>query len=314
LKKISRIHDRFFKQIFSHKEVMLNFIEQTFPKNIVEKLNLATLNNDTNSYIDKKLKENFSDLVYSCFSYKLVELKIALLFEHKSEVVDFPQFQLLDYIKKIWDSCLKQDEKRILVIPIIFYHGKKTWIKRELSEYFGDIDEEFKRFIPKFEYILINISKFSDAKIKNYKLYELQITIFLFKYIFNKKELKQKFNIFFKENKELSQNEEDFFITFFEYLKNNLKQNDMEEVIEKIKKNKKNEGNIFVENFIKRYREQGILQGIEKGIEQGKELGIELAIEKVIRKNKYNLGEIAEMFDVSIDLVLDIKNRIDKKS
>ncbi len=50
IKKISHIHDRFFKQVFSYVEVMREFIEQTFPDYIVNKLNLNTLVNDSNDF------------------------------------------------------------------------------------------------------------------------------------------------------------------------------------------------------------------------------------------------------------------------
>jgi len=313
LKKISKIHDRFFKQIFSYQKVMRVFIQQTFPEYIIRILNLNTLANDTNSYIDEKLKENFSDLVYTCNSRNNVELKIALLFEHKSYVVDFPHFQIMKYLERIGESCEKENNKRIFVLPIIFYHGDNKWIKRELYEYYENLDEELRRFVPSFDYILIDISQIPDETIQKYELYELQISIFLFKYIFNKEELKQKFDIFFEKNKQLTKNEETFMVTFLEYLRNNLNQNEMETVYEKVKDYTTSDGNIFVQNYNRRYLKKGINKGIKKGRQEGRQEAIEKAIENAIQIGKYNLSEIAEIFNVTIDFVLDIKNKIAKK-
>jgi len=81
-------------------------------------------------------------------------------------------------------------------------------------------------------------------------------------------------------------------------------QEEMEKVLETVKNYTTIEGNIFVENFTRRYVEQGIVKGRQETLE--------LAIEKAIRKGKYNLTEIADIFDVSIDFVLDVKNKMDK--
>ncbi len=39
-KEVRNPHDRFFKELFSDKEVMNDFIEKTFPEEIVNNLNL----------------------------------------------------------------------------------------------------------------------------------------------------------------------------------------------------------------------------------------------------------------------------------
>jgi hypothetical protein len=76
-------HDKFFKETFSIKKNVIDFLQGTFPPEILKKLDLSTLTQDNNSYIDEELKEHFSDIVYTCFC-KDKELRITLLFEHKS--------------------------------------------------------------------------------------------------------------------------------------------------------------------------------------------------------------------------------------
>ena len=96
-------HDKFFKETFSIRENVLDFLQGIFPGEILKKLDLSTLTLDNNSYIDEELKEHFSDIVYTCFCNNK-ELKIALLFEHKSYVVTCPYLQLLKYLLKIYFS------------------------------------------------------------------------------------------------------------------------------------------------------------------------------------------------------------------
>lgn len=59
-------HDKFFKELFSEKEEVTEFITQTFPKELVQNLNLETLELDNSSFVDEGLQEHFSDLVYNC--------------------------------------------------------------------------------------------------------------------------------------------------------------------------------------------------------------------------------------------------------
>ena len=103
--EITNPHDKFFKETFSVQGNVIDFLQGTFPKEIFDKLDLSALTLDSNTYIDEELKEHFSDIVYSCVC-KNTELKIALLFEHKSYPVAYPHLQLLKYLLKIWGATI----------------------------------------------------------------------------------------------------------------------------------------------------------------------------------------------------------------
>lgn len=178
-KCINNPHDKFFKSIFSQKEEAKEFLVKTTPAEIVEKLNLDTLQLDTTDYIDSELKEFFADIVYNC-NYKVnetetIEIKISFLFEHKSYVESIPYLQINRYLLNIWDIQLKQavkdkikanDFKLQPIIPIIFYHGKQKWNKLPFSDYFLKLDDFLLQFIPKFDYHLIDISEYPNTKIE----------------------------------------------------------------------------------------------------------------------------------------------------
>ena len=116
-------HDRLFKEIEKVKENSRDLIESTFPPELLEKLDLDTLENDNNSYIDERLKEFYTDLVFNCKYSGNITIKVSILFEHKSYKPDNEYFQLLRYILNIWEYSVKNKEKPPIVIPVIFYHG-----------------------------------------------------------------------------------------------------------------------------------------------------------------------------------------------
>jgi len=156
-------HDRFFKALFSKKEDASEFIAKTFPKELSEQIDFQSLEIDKTEYIDSKLRTNYSDIVYNCKFGKSTHIKISLLFEHKSYPEAFPHLQLMGYMLKIWRMQIKQKQNITLVIPIIFYHGKKKWKKKTFDEYFGEIDERLLNYIPRFDYQFVDISDYSDA-------------------------------------------------------------------------------------------------------------------------------------------------------
>ena len=121
--EITNPHDKFFKDNFTDKDIVKDFIKGSFPKDLQNNLDLSSLELDNNSYIDEELKEYYSDIVYNCL-YKKLDIKITILFEHKSYIPDYPFLQLLKYMIKVWDFNIKNKEKLMPIIPIIFYHGK----------------------------------------------------------------------------------------------------------------------------------------------------------------------------------------------
>jgi len=69
-----------------------------------------------------------------------------------------------------------------------------------------------------------------------------------------------------------------------------------------------------IERGIEKGIKKGIKKGVEKGIQQGIEKGIErekiIIIKKALTKKKLTIEEIADLADVSVDLVITIRSQI----
>ena len=190
--KIQNPHDRFFKELFSVRENALDFINGAFPLEIWDSIIPESLTLDSGSYTNEKLDEYFSDIVYTCSIKGGSDIKISLLFEHKSYSVKFIHFQLLRYMLNIWESNIKQDNNPQLVIPMVIYQGKSGWKKREISDYFNIADNKwFFRFIPNFDYLLTDLSCYTDSQIKDgtFKRAAIEIGLLMEKNIFNEEKL-----------------------------------------------------------------------------------------------------------------------------
>jgi predicted transposase/invertase (TIGR01784 family) len=178
---IDNIHDKFFKESFSRKETVKGLIQELFPIELRENINLESLELSNNSFIDETLNEHFADLVYLCKYQGKHKIRISFLFEHKSYQEPYPHLQLLRYLLNAWEQDKKEKKGLTLMIPIIIYHGKKVWKYEPLTQYFKGIDQSLTQFLPNFEYLLFDISRFSDTEIFNFKNRFLSLSLMLLK-------------------------------------------------------------------------------------------------------------------------------------
>jgi predicted transposase/invertase (TIGR01784 family) len=262
---IANQHDKYFKELFSRKEEMIDFITHALPQ-IAEYLDINTLQLDTTQYIDKRLQIGYSDLVYNCIYKNKIKLKIALLFEHKSYIESFPILQLMGYMLKIWETNIKQEHPLMPVIPIIFYHGKDEWKNKKIDEYFVGIDENLKRYLPKFDFELIDTKKFTDDQIKQmFKLVSLKIGILLMKHIFDDPDtLIQELDIILENLQHLleTENGRNLYETSLIYLFSNLK-HDKQKVTEKIKQIS-NKGGEIAETIAQKLHKEGRIEATKQ--------------------------------------------------
>jgi predicted transposase/invertase (TIGR01784 family) len=210
-------HDRFTYEVFSDKANAVDFFQGVLPDELIQVLDLRSLTEDKTKYTDERLDEYFSDIVYTCrYSGKHqighirdcqgadrhteVAIKLVLLFEHKSFVPTFPHNQLLRYILNIWNHHIKQRKTIPIVLPIIFYHGKRKWRKRPLSDYLKGETDRFCRFIPGFDYLLVDLSEYSDEQIKTiiFTRTAVKIAMLVQKHIFHLERLREHLNDFLK--------------------------------------------------------------------------------------------------------------------
>jgi len=144
----------------------MGIVASFLPKKYLQLLNLSSLKRITSSFVDENLQEHFTDMLYQCNVKNSDEtIWISLLLEHKSYHDPDIDFQLLDYINGAWHQNKKDGKKRQLTLPIVLYHGDKPWVRKPIAAHFGQIGKQFIDFLPKFGYILVDFSTFSEEKI-----------------------------------------------------------------------------------------------------------------------------------------------------
>nr|WP_242843516.1 Rpn family recombination-promoting nuclease/putative transposase [Clostridium tetani] len=118
-------HDKFFKETFGNVEVTKDFLNNYLPQNIMNVIDMNTLEPQKDSFINEELQEGFSDMLFKVNINKK-EGYIYFVFEHKSYTSIDIAFQLLKYMIEIWESKIKKEktDKLPMIIPLVIYHGK----------------------------------------------------------------------------------------------------------------------------------------------------------------------------------------------
>ncbi|MCW3807323.1 Rpn family recombination-promoting nuclease/putative transposase [Plebeiibacterium marinum] len=177
IKKNNNIHDNFFKSMFSVKENLEDLLLGTLPKEVLQGLKPETLTYDPTEYVDKELAPYFKDI--SCnMQYGYTNIKVSLLYEHKSYPDKNIHLQLLRYILNVWESQVANKQPLTPVITMVFYHGKPKWT----DSGFVKVPEELKRFVPLFDYALFDTKDIEDhAIIRHFKRPSVKVAVWFMK-------------------------------------------------------------------------------------------------------------------------------------
>lgn len=109
---------------------------------------------------------------------------VYFLFEHKSYRSLKVALQLLTYMVEIWK---RSDEDQLpLIIPLVIAHGRSRWNTStqfsDLVQGYDQLDSKVKQYIPNYEYILFDLTTYSNADVKGNV--QLRILMEVFRDIF----------------------------------------------------------------------------------------------------------------------------------
>ncbi|MCK4763036.1 MAG: Rpn family recombination-promoting nuclease/putative transposase [Candidatus Aminicenantes bacterium] len=278
--RIASPHDKAIKKFLSEKETAKSYFLEYLPAEITKDMDFSTLKISKDSFVDKKMTDYYSDLLYEV-KLKNMRAFVYLLIEHKSWADHFTAFQLLKYMVRIWELYLKQDKKAKtlpLILPIVIYHGPPKWSKdTNFISLFDDKTPGYvKDYIPDFCYTLHDISHLPDEEIKGDVL--LRILFKTLKYIYTP-ELRHRLPEILQLFHDLTDKKKgaEYLGVLLRYLTGsarNLTEEDLEESVTKIIEG----GDLMstiAEKWVQKGREQGRKEGIEKGIEKGRKEGRE---------------------------------------
>ncbi len=122
---VPHAHDAVFRQFLTHPEIARDFIELHLPEEFKALCDLDTLKLESGAFVDSDLHHLDNDVLYSVQT-KEGKGYIHVLIEHQSTPDKHMAFRLIRYAVAAMQRHLDAGHDKLpLVIPILFYHGKR---------------------------------------------------------------------------------------------------------------------------------------------------------------------------------------------
>ncbi len=281
------LHDRLFRETLSRRSQAILFFKNFLPEDISKHLDFRTLKLQNTSFVNERLENHFSDIVYTCkWKNSDQEAYLTLLLEHKSYPEKYPQLQLLRYMLEGYEYQLKQKELLSLIIPVVLYHGKQEWKAKPFKEYFNLPHPVYGMFVPSFDYILVNLADYADEQILAIGMSFLASSLLLFKHKQDKDFVLNNYRqiFIFVEGYESKSETLKYLDTLILYVFQSF---DIErkEILDIIEDLPKNVSEMFVSTYDQAV-ESGKIKGEEIGIKKGEQIGIKKGEQIGIKKGE----------------------------
>jgi len=172
--------DNSFKLIFGDHRLFSDFLRDFIHIDILKEVKPEDIEDISERFLPLFQNNRDSDTVKR-INLKGSPLFVIAILEHESKVNHRSCFKMLQYICLVLDawekdvekedpgSSFRKDFKYPPVLPIIFYDGSETWTAER--NFFGktNLNAAFEKYIPKFEYELVNLNDYSEQEIMGFE-------------------------------------------------------------------------------------------------------------------------------------------------
>ena len=155
----SNTHDTFVRGIFSQLNYAIEFMSKFLPQSIMEIIDIQKLRLTDSSFVDEKLNEFYSDILFE-IPFKTGKMSnIYVLFEHKST----PEYDTLLQLLKYQTEIYSKTKMTTPILCLVFYHSEENWTVPERFAEKLKLDKNvisvLEDYILDFRYLLFNIEK-----------------------------------------------------------------------------------------------------------------------------------------------------------
>lgn len=120
-------HDATFRQFLTQPEIARDFMEIHLPPELRAICDLSTLKLESGSFVEDDLRQYFSDVLYSLKTTTGNDGYVHVLIEHQSTPDKHMAFRLIRYAIAAMQRHLDAGHEKLpMVIPVLFYTGKRT--------------------------------------------------------------------------------------------------------------------------------------------------------------------------------------------
>ena len=160
--EIAKPHDHLFRSVFGEEREAeaAGLLQAYLPEAIGRELRWSSLKWQPASFIDDRLRDSESDLLYAIErTADGAPAWLYVLLEHQSTPDPWLRLRLLKYSIRIWERDRRRhpDEEHLRpIVPLVWYQGERGWRHaREFSELFGEGVRDWPG-VPHYAHLLID--------------------------------------------------------------------------------------------------------------------------------------------------------------
>ena len=161
------LHDYGYKKMFSHPEMVRDFITGFIREDWVKNLDWSTLESAPGSFVSENMRKRETDVIWRV-RWKDHQrdgqwLYIYLLIEFQTKVDRFMALRIMTYLGLLWQDLLDKSQIDGMglnmlppVLPVVIYRGSRKWTApTDLSSLIEPAPGKLSQYIPKVDYLPI---------------------------------------------------------------------------------------------------------------------------------------------------------------
>ena len=162
-------HDRSYKNIFSHAEVVADMLRGFVHEDWVERIDYSTLEKVSGSYVTDDLRDRADDIIWRVQSPD-GWLYIYLLIEFQSRVDPYMALRIMVYTGLLYQDLIKSGaiapgRKLPPVFPIVIYNGEGKWTAaRDMADLIEPFDGCLAAYRPSQRHFVLDEGRVPESE------------------------------------------------------------------------------------------------------------------------------------------------------
>jgi hypothetical protein len=163
-------HDALFKRVFGDLENAAALLRCILPPQLADRVDWRALELRPGEYVDEQLAKHQSDLLFAA-PISGTPVLFYVLVEHQSSPDPRMAWRLWRYVTRIWEQHEREGASKLpMVVPIVVYHGAKTWNAARTIAAMIEVPEGgthgLEAGIPHFTYLLDDLTRLSPRELR----------------------------------------------------------------------------------------------------------------------------------------------------
>jgi predicted transposase YdaD len=269
-------HDSFFKKTLSDPQHAGTFLREHLPPDVAGLLDHEEpLVPHPASYVDKKLHQSHSDLLFVAHLKGGGNALLYVLLEHKSSPDKGARLQLLRYIVRILDDWYERNPQQLPlppVFPLLIHQGPEGWkYSCEFASLFGSVPEPLRPYLPSFRHALVDLGQIEDRDLSE----QARLRAFLKALKYRRRpDLRQRIDVLLAEAPVLAEPDLVLILTYLEEGPGGVSDTLTREALQRlVPEQTERIMGTWTQSYFDRGKAEGLTQGLTEGLTQGRTKG-----------------------------------------